>query len=99
MINYISNRYRNTAFSTNEAGRQEAGCMTQTLRVKITLVNGAHVICQAAKVNLWVLDEKWILATCFAIKDHNNSIWGFDVLNDQICCLPDGSESMLMFEH
>lgn len=44
-------------------------------RIKITGVNKASVICKAAKVNLWLLGEKQMLATRFAIKDCNENIF------------------------
>ena len=50
-------------------------------RVKITGVNRARVTCQAVKVNLWLPDEKCMLSTRFAIKDHRENVLGFDVLN------------------
>lgn len=55
-----------------QAGRQ---------RVKITGVNGANAVCQTAKVNSWLPDEKRMLSTRFAVKDHNDNLLGFDVLN------------------
>lgn len=35
--------------------------------------------------------KEWMLATLFAIKDHNENIRGFDLLNGQTWHLPDGN--------
>ena len=60
-------------------------------RVKITSVNGASVVCQTAKVNLWLPGEKRMSTTHFAIKDHHENILGFGVLNGRTWCLPNGN--------
>lgn len=44
-------------------------------RIKITGVNKASVICQVATVKLRLVGEKQMLATHFAIKDHNENIF------------------------
>lgn len=70
---------------------EKLGVRPRQQRVKITGVNGASVLCQTTKVNLWLPGEKPVLSACFAIKTHKKSILGFDVLNGRAWHLPDGS--------
>ena len=70
---------------------EKLGIRPRQQGVKITGVNGASAIHQTANVNLWLPVEKCMLSTCFAVKDHNENILGFDVLNRQTWCLPESS--------
>ena len=60
-------------------------------RELVTRVNGASVICQTVKVNLWLLGEKHMLSPRFPVKNHNENILGFGVLTGWNWHLPDGS--------
>lgn len=74
--------------------QQDAKRLSIQLRwpsVKVTGVNGASVICQSAKVNLWLSGKTCMVSTHFAVKDHNENILSFDVLKGQIWQLLDGS--------
>ncbi|KAK4828000.1 hypothetical protein QYF61_022777, partial [Mycteria americana] len=70
---------------------EKLGVRPRWQRVKITGVNGVSVQCQTAKVNLWLLGEKRMSRTRFAIKDHHENILGFNVLNGRTWHLPNGS--------
>lgn len=48
-------------------------------------------MCQTAKVNLWLLGEKHMTSTRFAIKDDNENILGFNVQYGRTWHLPDGT--------
>lgn len=52
-------------------------------RVEITGMNGASAMCQTTKANLWLPGNKHAFCPCFAGKDHNENIFGFDVLSSQ----------------
>lgn len=52
-------------------------------RVEITGVNRASATCQTTKANLWLPGDKHVSSPHFAVKDHNENIFGFDVLSSQ----------------
>lgn len=59
--------------------------------LKLCRVNRASVICEAAKVNLWLLGRKQMSATPLAIKYLSENNLDFYDLNYQTWCLLDGS--------
>lgn len=49
--------------------------------VKISRMNRASVVCSTVKINLWLPGKKCVRSIRFAVKDHNENILCFDVLN------------------
>lgn len=63
-----------------EQDAERLGVQPRQQTVKITGINRTSILWQTAKVNLWLPGKKH-MSTCFAIKNHNENIWGFVVLN------------------